>query len=160
MDRQEGVGSPGLVGAGFRQCFPPQPASVGRARLLVRGLHRELSPLSRLYVELVVSELVTNAVVHAATLLDVRVVVSRTVHVDVCDRSSTPPVRWPATDSHSGNGLRVVETIARRWGFEALVGGKVVWAELDLDSDETHGAAPPVVLDRPAPIRRRALAPA
>ena len=125
--------APVVVGVGFRQRFAPHPAAVGRARRLARGLHGELPPLSVLDVELVVSELVTNAVVHAATPFLVRVVVARTIHVDVTDGSGAPPVRLPATSGHpGGGGLGVVEACACRWGFEELVGGKVVWAELSI----------------------------
>jgi hypothetical protein len=133
--------APALLGVGFRQRFEPHPAVVAKTRLLAGSLHNELPPLSLQYVELVVSERVTNAVVHAATRFEVWVAVARTIRVDVTDGSCAPPIRRPATSQHpGGGGLRVVEACARRWGFEELVAGRVAWAELNAEPGESDDA--------------------
>jgi two-component sensor histidine kinase len=82
-------------------------------------------------VLLLVSELVTNAVKHAATPFDVTVSVAGpevTVAVVDHDRRHPPRLRDPAPDDTSGRGLRIVQELATSWGTEALSGdGKRVW---------------------------------
>jgi anti-sigma regulatory factor (Ser/Thr protein kinase) len=81
---------------------------------------------------LVVTELATNAVVHARS--DFTVVVSWShdrVRISVRDASPVPPTDRPASlVACSGRGLAVVAALAARWSFEPLGFGKVVWAEL------------------------------
>jgi DNA-binding NarL/FixJ family response regulator len=83
-------------------------------------------------VELLVSELVTNAVTHARSTADVAVVLRRdVVRIEVGDRSSDPPLPRQATpDARSGRGLDLVGRLASAWGFEPREGGKVVWFEV------------------------------
>ena len=84
--------------------------------------------------ELLVSELVTNAVVHAQTSLEVSVHVGKTaVRVEVKDDSDALPIaRLPRDEAMGGRGLHLVEAIARSWGIERRELGKVVWFELAL----------------------------
>lgn len=82
--------------------------------------------------ELLVSELVTNAVLHART--DIRVSVDQhgdVVRIGVADFSprQVRMVRRSA-ESGTGRGLLLVDGIATRWGIEPLERGKVVWFEL------------------------------
>ena len=81
---------------------------------------------------LVVSELVTNAVVHGAGDVTLHVVADRAaVRVEVRDAAPTVPdllAEEPAGDS--GRGLLLVSKIADRWGVRREDRGKVVWAEL------------------------------
>ena len=84
-------------------------------------------------VTLLVSELVTNAVVHAES--EPRVVVRLTpeaVRVEVSDRSAGEPERHGGgAEDESGRGLLMVETLARRWGIRHHpAGGKTVWFEV------------------------------
>jgi DNA-binding NarL/FixJ family response regulator len=84
-------------------------------------------------VTLLVSELVTNAVVHAGS--DVEVMVRLTVDaaiVAVTDTSELSPApRDAADDDTSGRGLALVEAMARRWGVDSRPGGgKTVWFEV------------------------------
>ncbi|MEO6715541.1 MAG: SpoIIE family protein phosphatase [Mycobacteriales bacterium] len=86
-------------------------------------------------VLLLTTELVTNAVVHAGT--DVDVIVEATedaVIVSVTDRYSArslPAVATPPPDtSEGGRGLWLVQTIAARWGVEHWPTGKRVWFEV------------------------------
>ena len=83
-------------------------------------------------VALVVSELVTNAVVHGDG--DVRVdvtVATGEVRVEVADHERALPDRHDApADAESGRGLAIVSQLARRWGVRTEGDGKVVWADL------------------------------
>lgn len=84
-------------------------------------------------VELLVSELVTNAVIHAKS--DVEVVVQmtprNTLRVEVIDQSDAMPiVRTPEAADSSGRGLGLVETLASDWGVDSRGSGKVVWFEV------------------------------
>jgi hypothetical protein len=79
-----------------------------------------------------VSELATNAVIHARTRFTI--VVSRegeTIRVGVHDLSAVIPRRreW-GVDATTGRGLRLVATLSSRWGIDAETGGKVVWFEV------------------------------
>jgi anti-sigma regulatory factor (Ser/Thr protein kinase) len=83
--------------------------------------------------ELLVSELVTNAILHARSLA--RVTVERAgsvVRVSVCDGSSaTPRVRDYGPTAVTGRGMFLVDRIARRWGVDVDGAGKCVWFEVD-----------------------------
>ena len=85
-------------------------------------------------VTLLVSELVTNAVIHAGSEVEVMVRLTDTAaRIEVTDASadSIAP-RDAATDEDHGRGLALVGTLARRWGVRpATGGGKTVWFELD-----------------------------
>ncbi|GAA2724146.1 hypothetical protein CAE01nite_09870 [Cellulomonas aerilata] len=83
--------------------------------------------------QIVVSELVTNAITHAASACRLRL--SRrgaTVRVEVVDGGTgTPDPRPPTISGESGRGMHIVSALAVAWGTELLdEGGKVVWAEL------------------------------
>lgn len=82
---------------------------------------------------LLVSELVTNAVLHART--DLELVLRLTPHgvrVEVHDSSAATPVpRRYDDDAMTGRGLALVEELAARWGVDAEGDGKSVWFELD-----------------------------
>lgn len=83
-------------------------------------------------VALVVSELVTNAVVHGDGEITLHVTVAHdAVRVEVEDREPELPDRLPAAlDAESGRGLLMVSRIARDWGVRPAGAGKVVWAEM------------------------------
>lgn len=83
--------------------------------------------------ELVVSELVTNALLHAGPPVSLRVRVDgATVRIEVADGSRLAPLRGLArADAMTGRGLSLVAALARDWGVEPSPGGgKVVWCEL------------------------------
>ncbi|MGQ0803813.1 MAG: ATP-binding protein [Actinomycetota bacterium] len=122
--------------------LPNVPESVGRARETTRRALRAAG-LPDDHVEkaaLLVSELVTNAVVHTASEVRVRVSARPVTRVEVEDYSGAPPDPRPAHDPVSmsitelepgGLGLTIVEGLASRWGADRRPGGKVVWFELD-----------------------------
>jgi anti-sigma regulatory factor (Ser/Thr protein kinase) len=96
--------------------------------------------------ELVVSELVTNAVqatgiteaeprwsqLDGLAVIHVRLVLSdRSIVIATWDRNPEPPVpAEPGTDSEDGRGLAIVAALSQRWDYLAAQGGKYVWAEL------------------------------
>ena len=84
-------------------------------------------------VNLLVTELVTNAVVHGGSQADVSVVLTTTaLRVEVTDASTTIPEVNEAEDwATSGRGLALVENLSRRWGIDRLEQGKVIWFEVD-----------------------------
>ena len=85
---------------------------------------------------LVTAELATNAVMHARSAFSVTV--SRrdgVVRISVRDASTqVPRLRAPDPFSGAGRGLRIVSSLASRWGTELLPRGKIVWAELTVRS--------------------------
>ncbi len=86
-------------------------------------------------VELLLSELVTNAVMHARTRFSV--VLTRANAVLRCEVTDASPLapeprRTPAEGQAGGRGLLLVESVASRWGVERHRHGKTVWFDLPL----------------------------
>jgi DNA-binding NarL/FixJ family response regulator len=83
-------------------------------------------------VELLVSELVTNAVIHARSDVDVSVqLLTDRVRIEVADQSPDGVRRREVTtDGSSGRGISMVETLATAWGVTATRAGKAVWFEV------------------------------
>lgn len=116
--------------------------SAYKARCFVRtALKRSEAQAFEAGAVLLVSELVTNAVLHTRTDPEVLVRVhDGQVWIGVRDGSKLAPVtRRHDPDAATGRGLQLVERVAARWGFEADESGKVVWFELDRDSAERFG---------------------
>jgi GAF domain-containing protein/anti-sigma regulatory factor (Ser/Thr protein kinase) len=109
------------------------PAAVSRARanvarqLAVWGLE-ELDFLA----ELVVSELVTNAIRYGRPPIRLRLIHDRTLLCEVSDAGSTTPhLRRARVFDEGGRGLLLVAQLAERWGTRHARRGKTVWAELN-----------------------------
>ncbi|MBL1081938.1 ATP-binding protein [Streptomyces actinomycinicus] len=133
----------------------PDPAEVGRARRWARsrlcgsGITAD-EPLAETLI-LLVSELVTNAVVHTGRPAVLRLCLpgpvaedaaSVTVRVEVADTSSRAPVpRCAGNDATGGRGLALVDCLADRWGWSPEGGGKSIWCELDRCSRPGKSAA-------------------
>jgi anti-sigma regulatory factor (Ser/Thr protein kinase) len=83
--------------------------------------------------ELLVSELVTNAIIHADSNPKVSLEQAGTrVRASVCDSSaSLPRVRDYGPDAITGRGMLLVDRLARRWGVDTGTSGKCVWFEMD-----------------------------
>ncbi|AGL18668.1 ATP-binding region ATPase domain-containing protein [Actinoplanes sp. N902-109] len=82
---------------------------------------------------LIVSELVSNVVDHAHTMMSLRLsLTSRYLQISVRDGSSAEPRLSPdlSPDISGGRGLKLVDATARAWGCLPCAGGKVVWASL------------------------------
>ena len=84
--------------------FAPLSSAVPSARLFVRGLHFEVPMELLATVELIVSELVSNAVLHAATPFELAVVPGPPIRVTVTDgdHGHPPVLRRPALGATSG----------------------------------------------------------
>ena len=112
---------------------PSLPASVSRIRRFAAAACREVAGGSVCEtVELLVSEVATNALVHGAG--DVRVDVHTSgsaVRIEVSDDSTALPVpRDAGPDGESGRGMALVEALSSRWGTDARADGKTVWFEV------------------------------
>jgi anti-sigma regulatory factor (Ser/Thr protein kinase) len=113
--------------------LPADPTSVRLARSYVSGVAASfLDVESTAVAALLVSELATNAVLHARTDFTVSVVLQdERLRVIVEDaHHSAPMVQSPAISSASGRGLFLVDALATRWGVEPTERGKAVWFEL------------------------------
>jgi anti-sigma regulatory factor (Ser/Thr protein kinase) len=120
----------------------PIPESAGRARRSARTMLTDWH-LGRLVedVDLVVSELVTNALLHsgdgpegAASPIRLELDLSGgRLTCRVVDSSPLPPMPEEATETaESGRGLILVEALASEWNWEDLPDGKAVWAAFEL----------------------------
>ncbi|MGW1612998.1 SpoIIE family protein phosphatase [Streptomyces sp. NPDC002285] len=110
---------------------PRDPAAVSGMREAVSGKLAEwgLSELD-FATELVLSELVTNAIRYGCGAIHVRLIHDRTLICEVADGSSTSPhLRYAATTDEGGRGLFLVSQMTERWGTRYTPQGKVIWAE-------------------------------
>jgi anti-sigma regulatory factor (Ser/Thr protein kinase) len=116
--------------------FDAHPRSISMAR---HSVARLFDPTLRIPSELaedvllLVSELVTNAVIHARTAVHVSARVSpRRILVAVGDDDpeNTPRTSEPGATATSGRGMRLVDLLASSWGVEMGVTSKVVWFEV------------------------------
>jgi anti-sigma regulatory factor (Ser/Thr protein kinase) len=125
-------------GGGEARTFDPSPEAPRHARRFVTDALERLGAGAAVeQAVLLVSELVTNAVLHARTPVTVEVTVSGdVVRVGVGDGSPTlPAMRSFSSMAGSGRGLHLVDSMSRSWGVDDRPGdGKVVWFELDATS--------------------------
>ncbi|MCX4553955.1 SpoIIE family protein phosphatase [Streptomyces sp. NBC_01500] len=108
------------------------PREVARARQIVRDQLLDWSlPGAVESAELMVSELVTNAVKHSRThRIGLRLVRTAALLCEVSDDEPAPAALLDASDQDEfGRGLRVVSSLAREWGTSATAHGKTVWFE-------------------------------
>jgi anti-sigma regulatory factor (Ser/Thr protein kinase) len=127
-----------------RRAFEPSESSVGAARHFVAATITDIDSELRDCVSLMVSELSTNALVHAAGDFEVTVDRSdRDVFVSVRDQGIGQPVLQSpdASDPH-GRGLRIVDALSDEWGISAPSGtGKTVWFRVWLHSSASGASA-------------------
>ncbi len=129
----------------------PKLTAARRARsLIMRPLRHwglsELIPAA----ELVVSELVTNAVRYAQSKISLRLVLEGALFCEILDDSAAlPRLRQAADDDERGRGLQVVSQVAQRWGTRRTGTGKVVWCELALPPGHKIDAGERKSLTRP-----------
>ncbi|GAB2731206.1 hypothetical protein GCM10027273_07230 [Nocardioides pakistanensis] len=120
--------------ARWHERLPARAASVRRARHLVRAAAGETTPGDLVETaELLVSELVSNAVIHAGTTIEVEVLVAAPdrIKVSVVDGSPHSPVRreYDAVAA-TGRGVRLLDALSGDWGVELGDSGKRVWFRL------------------------------
>lgn len=114
--------------------LPREPRSVGRARELARGqlLTWNLGDLVDT-TELLVSELVTNALRYGEGEIRLRLLRDRTLVCEVWDAGLVQPRRRRARDTdEGGRGLQLVGLLSAAWGSRRTPRGKTVWFELPL----------------------------
>ncbi|MEU6800568.1 SpoIIE family protein phosphatase [Streptomyces neyagawaensis] len=118
--------------------LPREPRSVGRAREYARGqlLSWDLEPLVDT-AELLVSELVTNALRYGEGEIRLRLLLDRTLVCEVWDAGLVQPRRRRARDTdEGGRGLQLVGLLSAAWGSRRTPRGKTVWFELPLPGEE------------------------
>jgi anti-sigma regulatory factor (Ser/Thr protein kinase) len=110
----------------------PVPRSVGQARRFVRSHAPELPEESKDCLMLLTSELVTNAVLHARTTIEVGIVIGQeSVVVGVHDLDLTTALQDPYADREGGWGHGLVAALAQSWSTTRHPeGGKTVWFRL------------------------------
>ncbi|MEU5766274.1 SpoIIE family protein phosphatase [Streptomyces asoensis] len=124
--------------------LPREPRSVGRAREYARGqlLSWDLEPLVDT-TELLVSELVTNALRYGEGEIRLRLLLDRTLVCEVWDAGLVQPRRRRARDTdEGGRGLQLVGLLSAAWGSRRTPRGKTVWFELPLPDGDTALADP------------------
>ena len=133
--------------------FPAIPSSVGQARRFLLASLPDATPAEADELVLLLSELATNAVQHAATEFEVAVLVApdgRSVRVEVSDGAAgypTPQEQVP--DAPNGRGLHIVRAMADGWGIEMQRDrpGKIVWFTMPLSGG---GPGRPAAREEPA----------
>ncbi|GHH66370.1 hypothetical protein GCM10017673_11740 [Streptosporangium violaceochromogenes] len=111
--------------------FPPDRRSAGKSRRFVRTTLDEwgLDAIADT-TELMVSELVANAVRHGSGDIGLRLLRGPTLVCEVADRAPTlPSMREAGSEDDSGRGLHLINWLAHRWGSRPTPQGKVVWVE-------------------------------
>jgi anti-sigma regulatory factor (Ser/Thr protein kinase) len=138
----------------FEAQFPAELESVVASRRLVAATVRSWNLENQVAsdVQLAVSELVTNSILHAGSPVGLAIRrLGRGVRIEVRDGSDhRPVVDAPNPDdllanrSMTGRGLALVASAADRWGADPVPGGgKVVWAELGTGQRIVASAPPP-----------------
>ncbi|MFE2426808.1 SpoIIE family protein phosphatase [Streptomyces sp. NPDC059373] len=122
--------------------LPMEPQAAGQARRLAR---EQLSTwhLDELAMttELLVSELVGNAVRYARGPMLLRLLCSRTLVCEVSDGSlTTPRIRRASETDEGGRGLQLVAALSQRWGTRYTATGKCIWTEQALTGPESPDA--------------------
>ncbi|WP_262009107.1 SpoIIE family protein phosphatase [Streptomyces sp. FIT100] len=114
--------------------LPRDRTAVRRARKLAAG---QLAQWGLKSLEdptnLIVSELVTNAVRHGTGPIGLRLIQHQALTCEVSDTDAdSPRPRHAQTADENGRGLFLVAQLSRRWGSRPTLGGKIVWAEEEL----------------------------
>ncbi|MFD8806605.1 SpoIIE family protein phosphatase [Streptomyces sp. NPDC059597] len=113
---------------------PADPAAVSeiRAKVTRQLADWNLEELT-FTTELILSELVTNAIRYGRGPIGVRLLLARSLICEVSDGTTTSPhLRYAASTDEGGRGLFLVAQIADRWGTRYTPTGKIIWAEQPL----------------------------
>jgi anti-sigma regulatory factor (Ser/Thr protein kinase) len=123
-----------LVCMRVSRAFEPEAAQVGMARRFAASTLAEWG-VEDGDVTLLVSELATNAVLHARSEFTVELALLQgRIRVEVRDGNPRlPSFAVVPADAYSGRGLTLVQNLADAWGVETLAGGgKAIWVEVAL----------------------------
>ncbi|GAA2765376.1 SpoIIE family protein phosphatase [Streptomyces paradoxus] len=114
--------------------LPPEPAAVARARKMAGEQLAEWGLTEAEFAtELIVSELVTNALRYGGAPIELRLIRDSTLICEVSDGSNTAPhLRRARAFDEGGRGLLLVAQLAERWGSRQTATGKTIWAEQPL----------------------------
>lgn len=123
----------------------PVPAAARLARAWVEAMLEDWPADERRNAALVVSELVTNAVLHARTPIVLRgETEAARARFEVHDQQRRPPVMKPyALDSITGRGMGLVDALADDWGVVPSATGKTVWCVVSAVPTESPSGGPP-----------------
>jgi anti-sigma regulatory factor (Ser/Thr protein kinase) len=123
--------------------FEASEDSVGAARRFVTGIISDTPTDVQDSVAVMVSELATNALLHASGGFEVAVDRSElTVSVSVSDRGDGAPVlQSPKFSEPHGRGLRIVTALSDQWGVSATSDGKAVWFHINLQNSATTASS-------------------
>lgn len=128
------------------QVFVPVVSAVPAARrFLIDVLRSWGEDAIAVDAAVVVSELTTNAVLHATSAF--RVHLSRmhdVVRISVDDVGpARPEPRQAAPDDFGGRGMQLIQALTRTWGCDVLESGKTVWADIPSGQSQAGSAQPP-----------------
>ncbi|WP_377272692.1 SpoIIE family protein phosphatase [Peterkaempfera sp. SMS 1(5)a] len=114
--------------------LPSDPAMVLNARTLATDKIADWGLADTLFTaELVVSELVTNAIRYGRPPIRLRLIRDSALICEVSDGSSTSPhMRRARPDDEGGRGLFLIAQLTQRWGTRYSATGKTIWAEVPL----------------------------
>jgi PAS domain S-box-containing protein len=121
--------------------LPADPAVVASARQQVSVQLTDWGLDDAAFItELVVTELITNAIRYAQSPIQLRLIRDRTLICEVSDGSSTAPhLRLARAFDEGGRGLLLVSQLTQRWGSRLTPVGKTIWAEQALpDKNESQ----------------------
>ncbi|MFF0072289.1 SpoIIE family protein phosphatase [Streptomyces sp. NPDC005494] len=97
--------------------------------------------------ELIVSELVTNAVRYGSPPVELRLILDRGLTCEIRDGSSTAPyMKYAGAVDEGGRGLFIISQLASLWGTRYAAEGKTVWSEQampEAEEEDAEGAANP-----------------
>ncbi|WP_369268868.1 SpoIIE family protein phosphatase [Streptomyces sp. R11] len=116
----------------------PEPTAVADAR---RRTRRQLAAWhvdeeTAYHIQLIVSELVTNAIRYGRPPIELRLIHDRTLTCEMRDAGSAAPhLRHAGTVDEGGRGLFIIAQLAQAWGTRFSTRGKTIWAEQALSGE-------------------------
>ncbi|WP_433468924.1 SpoIIE family protein phosphatase [Spirillospora sp. CA-128828] len=128
---------------------PPDPAAVAPVRAECSAQLRTwgLEDIG-FATELILSELITNAIRYGVPPIKVRLLHDHSLICEVSDGSSTSPhLRRAKTTDEGGRGLFLVAQFAQRWGTRYTPSGKVIWTEQPLHDDGAAATTDDTLVD-------------
>jgi anti-sigma regulatory factor (Ser/Thr protein kinase) len=126
-----------------RKRFSASPESVVESRRFVALALNDVPAATRQVVELLVSELATNAVTHAESEFEVSVdTTPESIRVAVIDEAADlPSPRSPSNSDPHGRGLHIVGELSDAWGVDVIEAqGKAIWFSVSTGNDLSSSA--------------------